>query len=116
MRADWPGIASAGGSLVDPMCGSGTLLIEAAWMALGIAPGLARPWWGLVHWKQHVDALWRQLRSAAEDAAHRGRQRSLQGIHGFDSDPEVLEMARDRKRSEERRVGKEWSWRCGASA
>lgn len=94
MRADWPGIASAGGSLVDPMCGSGTLLIEAAWMALGIAPGLARPWWGLVHWKQHDDALWRQLRSAAEDAAHRGRQRSLQGIHGFDSDPEVLEMAR----------------------
>ena len=33
--ADWPAIASAGGALLDPMCGSGTLLAEAALIATG---------------------------------------------------------------------------------
>ena len=33
LRADWPGMASRGGGLIDPMCGSGTLLLEAAMMA-----------------------------------------------------------------------------------
>ena len=33
LRAGWPAIAAAGGPLLDPMCGSGTLLIEGAWMA-----------------------------------------------------------------------------------
>ena len=46
LRADWPGMAARGGALIDPMCGSGTLLIEAAWMAMDIAPGLLRRRWG----------------------------------------------------------------------
>jgi putative N6-adenine-specific DNA methylase len=33
------------GPVVDPMCGSGTLLVEAAWIALGRAPGHLRPGW-----------------------------------------------------------------------
>ena len=33
MRAGWPRIAAAGGEFLDPMCGSGTFVIEAAWMA-----------------------------------------------------------------------------------
>ncbi|HUX20166.1 MAG TPA: bifunctional 23S rRNA (guanine(2069)-N(7))-methyltransferase RlmK/23S rRNA (guanine(2445)-N(2))-methyltransferase RlmL [Spirochaetia bacterium] len=41
-RARWPEIAAAGGGFVDPMCGSGTLLVEAALMAGEIAPGLLR--------------------------------------------------------------------------
>ena len=41
LRADWPGIAARGGALIDPLCGSGTLLIEAAMMVVDIAPGLA---------------------------------------------------------------------------
>jgi len=37
MRCGWPAIAAAGGAFADPMCGSGTLVIEAALMAAGIA-------------------------------------------------------------------------------
>ena len=39
LRCGWPAMAGAGGEFVDPMCGSGTLPIEAALMALDIAPG-----------------------------------------------------------------------------
>ncbi|MGO8685279.1 MAG: bifunctional 23S rRNA (guanine(2069)-N(7))-methyltransferase RlmK/23S rRNA (guanine(2445)-N(2))-methyltransferase RlmL [Thermoleophilia bacterium] len=42
LRAGWPAIAAAGGNLVDPLCGSGTLPIEAALMAADVAPGLLR--------------------------------------------------------------------------
>ena len=41
-QSDWPAIASEGGSFVDPMCGSGTLLIEAALMAANIPPTFLR--------------------------------------------------------------------------
>ena len=46
LRAGWPAVHAAGGGLVDPMCGSGTLLIEAALMAADIAPGLRRAYFG----------------------------------------------------------------------
>ncbi len=42
LRAGWPEIRARGGGLIDPFCGSGTLLIEAAMMAADIAPGLLR--------------------------------------------------------------------------
>ncbi|MDC6668744.1 23S rRNA (guanine(2445)-N(2))/(guanine(2069)-N(7))-methyltransferase, partial [Leclercia adecarboxylata] len=42
LRANWPKIHSEGGGLLDPMCGSGTLLIEGALMAADVAPGLQR--------------------------------------------------------------------------
>ncbi|RPH56210.1 RNA methyltransferase, partial [bacterium] len=41
LAAGWDGR----GPVVDPMCGSGTLLIEAAWIALGLAPGHLRRFW-----------------------------------------------------------------------
>ncbi|MBT4145977.1 MAG: 23S rRNA (guanine(2445)-N(2))/(guanine(2069)-N(7))-methyltransferase, partial [Gammaproteobacteria bacterium] len=37
-RSQWPDIAAQGGSLIDPMCGSGTLLLEAAMIAGDYAP------------------------------------------------------------------------------
>ena len=39
LRADWPGMAARGGALIDPMCGSGSFLLEGAMMAADIAPG-----------------------------------------------------------------------------
>jgi 23S rRNA (guanine2445-N2)-methyltransferase / 23S rRNA (guanine2069-N7)-methyltransferase len=42
LRARWPDIAAAGGAFLDPMCGSGTLPIEAALIAGDMAPGLRR--------------------------------------------------------------------------
>ncbi len=43
MRANWPEIAKRGGSLYDPMCGSGTFLIEAAMMASDTAQAWLNP-------------------------------------------------------------------------
>ncbi len=53
MRAGWLRIAAAGGALVDPMCGSGTLLIEGALMAADVAPGFLRDYYGFLGWKGH---------------------------------------------------------------
>ncbi|MCF2947138.1 bifunctional 23S rRNA (guanine(2069)-N(7))-methyltransferase RlmK/23S rRNA (guanine(2445)-N(2))-methyltransferase RlmL [Paraglaciecola aquimarina] len=52
--------------LIDPMCGAGTIAIEAAMMASKIAPGLKRDKWGFDSWKQHDSELWQQLSAHAE--------------------------------------------------
>jgi putative N6-adenine-specific DNA methylase len=51
--------------VVDPMCGSGTFLIEAALMALNIAPGTLRKGFGFQHWKNFQEAEWDQELEAA---------------------------------------------------
>jgi 23S rRNA (guanine2445-N2)-methyltransferase / 23S rRNA (guanine2069-N7)-methyltransferase len=66
VRAGWPAIAAAGGEFLDPMCGSGTFVIEAAWMATDTAPGLLRDFWGFFGWRGHDAALWNELVSAAK--------------------------------------------------
>ena len=43
------------------MCGSGTFVIEAAWMATDTAPGLLRDFWGFQGWRGHDAALWNEL-------------------------------------------------------
>ncbi|MDP6042636.1 MAG: THUMP domain-containing protein, partial [Candidatus Latescibacteria bacterium] len=53
LRARWLEVAKAGGSLIDPMCGSGTFLVEAAMMAGDVAPGLSRSYFGFENWLQH---------------------------------------------------------------
>ena len=50
IRAGWPAVAAAGGPLLDPMCGSGTLPIEAALIAGDVAPGLLRESFGFLRW------------------------------------------------------------------
>ena len=70
LRAGWPEIAAAGGAFVDPMCGSGTLPIEAALLAGDIAPGLLRRRFGFEGWRGHDAALWQRLRT--DDEARRG--------------------------------------------
>ncbi len=66
IRAGWPGIAARGGALVDPMCGSGTLLVEAGLMAADIAPGILRTHFGFLRWRHHQPAYWRELLADAE--------------------------------------------------
>ena len=65
LRCGWPEIAAAGGAFVDPMCGSGTLVIEAALIAARIAPGLLRRRFGFERWLQHDPATWTRLRDEA---------------------------------------------------
>lgn len=51
--------------LVDPLCGSGTLCIEAAWMALKRPPGLTRRRFGFMGWLDYDVGLWTTLRDEA---------------------------------------------------
>lgn len=92
-RAGWPQIAAEGGSLLDPMCGSGTFLVEAAWMAADIAPGLLRQRFGFEQWLQHDAARWMQLRADAQSRKEQGLARGLPEIRGYDADPRVLDAA-----------------------
>ncbi|MEW6729240.1 MAG: THUMP domain-containing protein, partial [Pseudomonadota bacterium] len=92
-RAGWPAIAAEGGAFLDPMCGSGTLLIEAAWMAGDVAPGLLRPSWALTHWPQHDAALWSRLLQEAQARRAQGLGR-IPPILGFDRDARMLPVAR----------------------
>ncbi|MBN1192660.1 MAG: bifunctional 23S rRNA (guanine(2069)-N(7))-methyltransferase RlmK/23S rRNA (guanine(2445)-N(2))-methyltransferase RlmL [Coriobacteriia bacterium] len=92
VRAGWPEIATAGGALVDPMCGSGTLLLEGALMAADQAPGLLREHWGFSGWLGHREDAWHALIDEADDRAEAGRER-LPVIVGRDSDPAAVALA-----------------------
>ena len=94
MRANWPAIARENGALVDLMCGSGTLLIEAAMIAADIAPGLAREYFGFLNWKQHDAALWSDLIEEAHNRREAGLLK-LPPIHGYDRDALAIRAARD---------------------
>jgi len=72
IRAGWPKIAAEGGALYDPMCGSGTLLTEAAMMAGDIAPGLQREYYGFFGWLQFNPAIWERLMKEAEYRREQG--------------------------------------------
>lgn len=94
VRAGWPAIHAAGGPLVDPFCGSGTLLIEGAQMAADVAPGLARERFGFHGWRGFDLAAWTPLRAEAEARATVGL-RALEPIYfGFDPDPAAINLAR----------------------
>lgn len=60
-RAGWRESAKKGYLFVDPMCGSGTFAIEAAYMAAGVAPGLNRSFYGFLKWQKHRPALWQSI-------------------------------------------------------
>lgn len=93
LRAGWPGIAAAGGALVDPMCGSGTLLVEGAFMAADIAPGLLREYFGFLRWKGFEPAEWVDLIREAEERRAHGLK-TLPPIVGFDLDNKAVGTAR----------------------
>ena len=94
LRAHWPQLARKGAPLVDPLCGSGTLLIEGALMAMDRAPGLLRPRFGFTKWKQHDQSQWQILLKEAEARAEKGIGKISRGFFGFDRDPEIIALAR----------------------
>jgi 23S rRNA (guanine2445-N2)-methyltransferase / 23S rRNA (guanine2069-N7)-methyltransferase len=90
LRAGWAAMAGEGAEFLDPMCGSGTLVIEAALIAADRAPGLTRDYWGFSGWCGHDASLWQSLRDAALARA----QSDLDlVIRGTDSDARVLRNA-----------------------
>jgi 23S rRNA (guanine2445-N2)-methyltransferase / 23S rRNA (guanine2069-N7)-methyltransferase len=94
-RAGWPAIAAEGGALLDPMCGSGTLLIEAALMAADIAPGLGRASFGFERWLNHRNDLWLALREEAIARREQGLSQPLPEIRGYDADVKVVRAAEE---------------------
>lgn len=94
LRAGWPERARSGESLYDPLCGSGTLVIEAALIACDIAPNLSRQRFGFHGWRDHDETLWQALRDEAQKRARAGRQGDVPMLAGRDSSPPALAAAR----------------------
>lgn len=65
-------------ALCDPMCGSGTFLIEAAQMALDVAPGLGRHF-AFERFKHYERDLWHPIRQAAQDRRQAPRPLAIYG-------------------------------------
>jgi 23S rRNA (guanine2445-N2)-methyltransferase / 23S rRNA (guanine2069-N7)-methyltransferase len=93
IRAGWPDMIEKGAPLVDPMCGSGTILIEAAMMAFDRAPGLSRDYFGFLGWKGHEEKLWKVLHEEAETRAVDGRRKKTR-FYGFDSHGAAVRQAK----------------------
>jgi 23S rRNA G2445 N2-methylase RlmL/23S rRNA G2069 N7-methylase RlmK/C1962 C5-methylase RlmI len=96
MRSGWGEMAASGAQFLDPMCGSGTLVIEAALIAADIAPGLARDYYGFLGWRGHDAQVWGEVLEEAK-----GRARAAAGsaqppliIRGQDRDGAMIRIAR----------------------
>jgi 23S rRNA (guanine2445-N2)-methyltransferase / 23S rRNA (guanine2069-N7)-methyltransferase len=91
VRAGWPDKCAAAAEFLDPMCGSGTLVIEAAMIAANVAPGSRRQYFGFLGWKGHDRAAWETVKA---DALARERAPALM-LRGLDADSSVLAAARE---------------------
>lgn len=92
-KGGWPEVAAAGGPLLDLMCGSGTLLIEGAWMAADRAPALERDDLGFFRWAGHDAKLWDRLIKEARERYRQGQER-LPEVVGYDIDPVAVRATR----------------------
>ncbi len=90
----WPG--DGGRPLYDPFCGSGTILLEAAWMALDVAPGLLRETSGeqngVERWRSHDRKLWQRLVGEARERRDAAAGRPIR-ITGSDASPKAIAAA-----------------------
>ncbi len=76
---------------IDPMCGSGTILIEAAMIALNIPAGIKRKFWAFQNWNDYNPRIWREVKETAEDKRNKKADLLFSGI---DKDKKVVELAR----------------------
>jgi putative N6-adenine-specific DNA methylase len=82
--------------LADPLCGSGTFPIEAAWIAMNRPPGLTRQWFGFYGWPDFDRGLW----SAVKDEARRGvRPSPAFPVVGSDERTDAVEFSRGNARA-----------------
>jgi len=97
LRSGWPALSKEQYALLDPLCGSGTLVIEAALMAYDIAPGLLRTLnnvhWGMTRWRGHDAALWQNLVDEASQRARVGKATDKLKLVGYDQDAFAIRAA-----------------------
>lgn len=94
MRSGW----TADKPLLDPMCGSGTLLIEAAMIAANMAPGVKRQKWCFESLEDFEPEVWAEIKAEANVQARRGVKKVDAQFFGRDNDERVLQVARDNAR------------------
>ncbi|MFI4956087.1 MAG: bifunctional 23S rRNA (guanine(2069)-N(7))-methyltransferase RlmK/23S rRNA (guanine(2445)-N(2))-methyltransferase RlmL [Gammaproteobacteria bacterium] len=95
IRAGFPARMNDLTYVIDPMCGTGTLLIEAALIATDCAPGLLRKQFGFSHWLQHQPALWEPLVEEAKQRRAQGNAKKLPDFRGYDASPRAVSQARE---------------------
>jgi 23S rRNA (guanine2445-N2)-methyltransferase / 23S rRNA (guanine2069-N7)-methyltransferase len=96
LRGRWPQVHAQGGALLDPMCGSGTLLIEGALMAADVAPGLLRYEHGVpTRWLGFDAGAWSAAVEDARERERRGREAMRPVFVGCDIDPHAIRAARE---------------------
>ena len=96
MRGGWSSLYADGGALLDPMCGSGTLVIEGALMAADVAPGLQRH--GIQvpsRWTGFDMRQWQAMLADARARAETGRAALRPVFFGSDIDPHAIRAARE---------------------
>lgn len=87
MRSGWA--QGANSTLLDPMCGSGTIPIEAAMIAANIPPNLGKQAWGFEHWNLHQKSTFNEV---VAEASHRVRTPSA-AIYAYDLSTKLIELA-----------------------
>jgi len=100
LRSGW--LNDTNKPLVDPMCGSGTILIEAVAMATKQAPSINRVTWGFDAWLKHDEDLWQtQLNQATDSSALSLEQANISSlkVFGIDIDSRVLATAQQNARN-----------------
>ncbi|MGB0895593.1 MAG: bifunctional 23S rRNA (guanine(2069)-N(7))-methyltransferase RlmK/23S rRNA (guanine(2445)-N(2))-methyltransferase RlmL [Parashewanella sp.] len=80
--------------LLDPFCGSGTVLIEAAMAAADVAPALNRKHFGFSHWHRHDENLWQEILREAQARASRGINLCELKFFGSDIDGRLISLAK----------------------
>ncbi|SEG22046.1 bifunctional 23S rRNA (guanine(2069)-N(7))-methyltransferase RlmK/23S rRNA (guanine(2445)-N(2))-methyltransferase RlmL [Vibrio hangzhouensis] len=93
-RSGW----TQGKNMLDPMCGSGTLLIEAAMLAANMAPGVKRSSWCFESLEDFEPEVWAEVKSEANVQARRGVKKTDSRFWGYDNDPKVLRTAKENAR------------------
>ena len=88
----WPDYAKRGSAIHDPMCGSGTLLIEAAMMAGNMAPGINRDYFGFFGWRHHQAELWQEVLQEARSAIDLDK---VPPVRGTEIDRKSVAIARE---------------------
>lgn len=94
LKSGWGTQRANGGVFYDPLCGSGTFVIEAAMIAADMAPGIARDYWGFTAWRGHDQDIWDDLLVEADERLEHGLQ-DMPYLVGSDNDARVIDLAHD---------------------
>ncbi len=94
-KRNWPVLAAENANFYDPFCGAGTILIEAAMMAIDMAPGLLRQYYGFLGWKGHQAEVWADCLAEARARLAVGKLRFKGRLVGIEKSFDILNFAKE---------------------